>query len=103
MCELLGGSLTGNGATGPERKFANGMFSLFIDPKRIDASHVFDADMARYLKWFSEGKPMPGQEILTPGEPERRMRSQRLANGVPLPEEVWEAIKATGREAEVAP
>jgi uncharacterized oxidoreductase len=103
MCELLGGSLTGNGATGPERKFANGMFSLYIDPKRIDASHVFDADMARYLNWFSEAKPIPGQEILTPGEPERRTRSQREADGVPLPEEVWEAIKATGREAGVAP
>ena len=53
--------------------------------------------------WFSEAKPIPGQEILTPGEPERRTRSQRSANGVPLPEEVWEAIKATGREAGVAP
>jgi hydroxycarboxylate dehydrogenase B len=103
ICELLGGSLTGNGATGPERKFANGMFSLFIDPKRIDASHIFDADMARYLQWFSEGKPMPGQEILTPGEPERRMRAQRSASGVPLPEEVWEGIKATAREVGVAP
>jgi uncharacterized oxidoreductase len=103
MCELLGGSLTGNGATGPERKFANGMFSLFIDPKRIDANHVFDADMARYLQWFSEAKTIPDQEILTPGEPERRMRSQRAADGVPLPEEVWEAIKSTAREVGVAP
>jgi uncharacterized oxidoreductase len=102
MCELLGGSLTGNGATGPERKFANGMFSLYIDPKRIDASHLFDADMTRYLNWFSAAKPVPGEEILTPGEPERRTRSQRSANGVPLPEEVWEAIKATGREVGVA-
>ena len=103
MCELLGGSLTGNGATGPGRKFANGMLSLYIDPKRIDASHVFDPDMAKYLQWFSEAKAIPGQEILTPGEPERRSRSLRLANGVPLPEEVWEAIKSTAREVGVAP
>ena len=103
ICELLGGSLTGNGATGPGRKFANGMFSLYIDPKRIDASHVFGPDMARYLHWFSEAKPIPGQEILTPGEPERRSRSERSTNGVPLPEEVWEAIRATAREVGVAP
>jgi uncharacterized oxidoreductase len=102
ICELLGGSLTGNGATEPNRRFSNGMFSLYVDPKRIDPSHVFDADMARYLQWFSEAKAIPGQEILTPGEPERRARAQRMATGVPLPEEVWESIKATAREAGVA-
>ena len=39
LCELLGGSLTGNGATEPDRKFANGMFSLYLDPKQIDPAH----------------------------------------------------------------
>ena len=34
MCELLGGSLTGTGATRPERRFANGMFSIYVDPER---------------------------------------------------------------------
>ena len=34
LCELLGGSLTGNGATEPDRKFANGMFSLYLDPSQ---------------------------------------------------------------------
>jgi len=98
ICELLGGSLTGNGATAAQRKFANGMFSIYLDPKQIDPAHVFDADMARYLEWFSSTKPIPGQEILTPGEPERRARTQRSKSGVPLPEEVWEAIQATARE-----
>src|ERR1700735_1114874 len=45
LCELIGGSLTGNGATEPDRKFANGMFSLYLDPNQVDPSHVFDADM----------------------------------------------------------
>ena len=36
LCELLGGSLTGNGATAPDRKFSNGMFSLYLDPSRVD-------------------------------------------------------------------
>jgi uncharacterized oxidoreductase len=102
MCELLGGSLTGNGATGPGRRFANGMFSIYVDPKRIDPAHVFDADMARYLQWFSAAKAIPGQEVLTPGEPERRTRAQRSADGVPLPEEVWAAIEATAREVGVS-
>jgi hydroxycarboxylate dehydrogenase B len=101
ICELLGGSLTGNGATEPDRKFANGMFSLYLDPGQIDPSHVFDADMARYLAWFAEAKAAPGQAILTPGEPERASRAKRLATGVPLPEEAWEAILASARSVGV--
>ena len=76
---MLGGSLTGTGATGPGRRFANGMFSLYVDPGRIDPSHFFDGDAARYLDWFKQGKTMPGQAILTPGEPERASRAKRLA------------------------
>ena len=101
ICELLGGSLTGNGATEPNRKFANGMFSLYLDPDQIDPSHVFDADMARYLAWFREAKVAPGEAVLTPGEPERMARAKRLATGVPLPEEAWEAILASARSVGV--
>ena len=101
LCELLGGSLTGNGATGPGRKFANGMFSLYIDPKQVDPSNVFDADMARYLDWFRQAKTIPGESILTPGEPERIARAKRGASGVPLPSGTWEAIVAAARSVGV--
>jgi uncharacterized oxidoreductase len=77
------------------------MFSLYLDPDQIDPSHVFDADMARYLAWFREAKAAPGQAILTPGEPERASRAKRLATGVPLPEEAWEAILASARSVGV--
>ena len=101
LCELLGGSLTGNGATKPDRKFSNGMFSLYLDPKRIDPSHVFDADMSRYLDWFQQGKAIPGEAIMTPGEPERLSRAKRGKSGVPLPDETWAAIVATARSVGV--
>ena len=101
LCELLGGSLTGNGATGPERRFSNGMFSLYVDPKQIDPSHVFDADMTRYLDWFRQAKTIPGEAILTPGEPERLARAKRAVSGVPLPSETWASIVATARRVGV--
>jgi hydroxycarboxylate dehydrogenase B len=101
LCELLGGSLTGNGATEPDRKFANGMFSLYLDPSQIDPAHVFDADMARYLDWFQQGKAIPGEAILTPGEPERASRVKRAQSGVPLSDEAWTLIKATARSVGV--
>src|SRR6201989_2164536 len=36
ICELLGGALTGTGATAPDRRFANGMLDFYIDPQVID-------------------------------------------------------------------
>ena len=101
LCELLGGSLTGNGATEPDRKFSNGMFSLYLDPKRIDPSHVFDADMTRYLDWFQQAKAIPGEAIMTPGEPERAARAKRAKSGVPLPDEAWASIVAAARSVGV--
>jgi len=101
ICELIGGSLTGNGATAPDRKFSNGMFSFYVDPKRIDPSHVFDADMTRYLDWLHEAKAIPGEAILTPGEPERAARAKRAVSGVPLSGEAWASIVATARSVGV--
>jgi uncharacterized oxidoreductase len=97
ICELLGGSLTGNGATGPDRRFSNGMFSFYVDPKRVDPSNVFGADMTRYLVWLQMAKTMPGQAIVTPGEPERAERAKRTATGVPLAAEAWASIVASAR------
>jgi hydroxycarboxylate dehydrogenase B len=101
ICELLGGSLTGNGATGPDRKFSNGMFSVYVDPKQVDPSNVLDADMTRYLDWFQMAKTRPGQTIVTPGEPERAARAKRAASGVPLTAEAWASIVATARSVGV--
>ena len=97
ICEIIGGSLTGNGATGPDRKFSNGMFSLYIDPGQVDPAHVFDPDMTRYIDWFRQAKAVPGEAILTPGEPERAQRAKRGRSGVPLSDEAWASIVATAR------
>ena len=103
VCELLGGALTGTGATGPNKRFANGMLAIYIDPKKIDAADFFDADMTRYIEYFKNTKPAQGvEQVLIPGEPEARLRAERTANGVPLPDETWAAIVATARDVGVS-
>jgi uncharacterized oxidoreductase len=93
MCEILGGSLTGTGATQEERKWANGMLSFYIDPARIDPDGFFPEDVTRYVAYVKSARPAtPGGEVLIPGEPEERTRAQRLKEGVPLPEDTWKAI-----------
>jgi uncharacterized oxidoreductase len=99
ICELLGGALTGTGATRPDRsRFANGMLSIFIDPARFDPAHFFDGEVARYLSYIKETQPAQGvAEVLVPGEPERRVKAERMANGVPLTQDTWNSISTAAR------
>jgi uncharacterized oxidoreductase len=99
ICELIGGALTGTGATRPNRgRFANGMFSIYIDPARFDPAHVFEGEIARYLSYIKETKPAAGvAEVLVPGEPERRIKAERMKKGIPLTEDTWTSISAAAR------
>ena len=79
------------------------MLAIYIDPKKIDAADFFDADMTRYIDYFKNTKPMQGvEQVLIPGEPEAKLRAERTANGVPLPDETWAAIVATARDVGVS-
>src|SRR6478672_9674458 len=103
ICELLGGALTGTGATGPNRRFANGMFAIYVDPKVVDTSNFFDGEISRYVSYFKDTKPAAGIDaVLIPGEPEAKMRAERTRNGVPLPDDTWAAIVNTAREVGVS-
>ena len=101
ICELLGGSLTGTGATRRDKRFANGMFSLYLDPARFDPADFFDADVQRFVDWVRSAKPIPGETVLTPGDPERRARKERMANGLPITAQAWAAIVASARKVGV--
>jgi hydroxycarboxylate dehydrogenase B len=103
ICELLGGALTGTGATSGGRQFANGMLAFYVDPKVIDTSNYFDEEISRYTDFIRETKPIAGIEsVLVPGDPERKMRAERTKNGVPLPDDTWAAIVNTAREVGVS-
>ena len=102
MCELLGGALTGNSCATPGRRFANGMLSIYIDPARLDPSNLFPAETLRYVDFVKAGRPAPpATEPLLPGEPEARVRAERLAHGVPVPEETWASIVQVARSLKV--
>lgn len=103
MCELLGGELTGNGATSFEvRPMSNGMLSFYVDPARVDPTQFFGDEIERYTDFVKGARPVStGGEILLPGEPEARMRAERGKHGIPLPEDTWAAILATARRVGV--
>lgn len=98
MCELLGGALTGNGATQDGPRFANGMLSFYIDPKVVDPGGFFGPEVARYTDFVKGSKPAAaGTEVLVPGEPESRARTQRMADGIALPDDTWASIIGAAR------
>jgi len=98
MCELLAGALTGSGMAGPEQvPFCNGMLSIYIDPKRIDHDNSFDTDVSAFVDWFHEAAPIDADEpVLMPGDKEHQRRTDRTANGLDLPPNLWKSIVAAG-------
>jgi uncharacterized oxidoreductase len=98
MCEVLGGALSGTGAATPGRRFANGMLSFYVDPKIVDPKNFLPGELTRFVDWVKTAKPVPGEEVMVPGEPEARTRAKRLAEGIPLPDEIWQSLVDTARE-----
>ena len=57
MCELLGGALTGNGASQLSQQWSQGMFSFYIDATKIDPEHFFPAEVTRMIGFVKGSKP----------------------------------------------
>jgi len=89
FCEVLAGALTGGGSSHPNNptanKLVNNMFSILFAPAKFTVSDTFSADISRLIEWVKASPPaQPGGEVLVPGEPERRNRADRIANGIAL-------------------
>ena len=96
MCEMLAGALTGSGCAGPaKRRIANGMLSIYLSLETFTGDHDFAAEARRYLDFFTSARPaVAGGEVLVPGQPEQRNRTQRLAEGIEVPGDAWADIRA---------
>ena len=95
MCELLAGALTGSGCAGPSlQRVCNGMLSIYMTPSVFGSTDVIGAETKAYLDFVAAARPAEdGGAVLLPGEPERLCRARRLDEGVPLSDEVWEALR----------
>ncbi len=96
-CELLGGALTGSGATGPGEGIHNGMLSIYIFAKALDDGHGYAAAVADYIEYVRQSRPAdPAKPVMVPGDPERKASAERLRSGLPLSRETFESILAAG-------
>ncbi len=108
VCELLGGALAGGATGGPvsdaRRRVLNSMFSILVDPERLGTAAHLAREMESFVAYATASPPVAGAErVLTPGEPERAMRAERLAHGVPVDSVTWAEIVAAAGRVGLAP
>lgn len=100
-CELLGGALTGSGTwhrpADNLRAVINGMFTIVVDPRRLGTQEAFAREALAFADWLRQSPPAPGSDsVLLAGEPERRARREREADGIALDDQTWAEIVAAG-------
>lgn len=93
VCELLGGALTGGSvmtpANQPKAGVWNNMFTIVFDPSKLGTwgdQGAFESASREFVEWVKSAKLAEGHdEIMMPGDPERKFRMAR-ANGIAIDE-----------------
>jgi uncharacterized oxidoreductase len=102
LVDLLAGGLTGGGCSRPPEgaaRFSSSMLSIVIAPEAYADAGAIGAEIRRHLEFVKSARPRtPGGEVLLPGEPEGRVRAERLTNGIPIDPTTWEQIMASGMQ-----
>jgi LDH2 family malate/lactate/ureidoglycolate dehydrogenase len=96
IAELLSGPLAGADAY-PGVTSRSGIFIFAMDVTVFRPLTEYAKALDKTLARIKAVPPSPGfEEVLLPGEPEARSRSRRERDGIPIPEDTWKAVYATG-------
>ena len=100
VCELLAGSLTGGGAFLPRRAggdtIVNNMLTVIIDPAATGDAAAFAREIDELTAHVKASPPGDGfDEVMVPGDPERKSRAERGANGIPIDNRTWQELVET--------
>ena len=101
-CDILAGALTGGGTFLPERLSAktivNNMLTIIVEPSAVGDRGAFEREVAAYTAWVKSSPPGEGfEEVMVPGDPERKSAATRLAEGVPVDDRTWEELLNAAR------
>ena len=74
------------------------MLSVIIDPDVFGDRRRLQGEIAALIGYVKSAPPRAGfDEVLVPGEPERRRRAERLAGGIEVDERTWTEILGAAR------
>jgi LDH2 family malate/lactate/ureidoglycolate dehydrogenase len=98
---MLGGLLAGMpagrdvlGTLDTEYRCTVGDLFIVLDPKAFPGGDSLADGVKKYLDELRASRPATGfKQVSVPGDPEFKLREERLVNGIPHPEEVWHAAE----------
>jgi uncharacterized oxidoreductase len=97
MCEIMAAAVAGGQGAFDQAKggVLNSMLATVIDISKLGDPALIAADIQAVKSHVKSARPAPGfDEVLTPGEPERRYTAQRLQQGIEVDETTWRDIRA---------
>jgi LDH2 family malate/lactate/ureidoglycolate dehydrogenase len=109
LVHILGGALSG-ASFSPIRKRTQresdphniGHFFMAINPRAFRAEGEFERDLDEVIDVLHDAKRAdPEQPVLVAGDPEMATRKERLQNGVPVPDDLMEQLRAVAKSADV--
>ena len=109
MVHILGGVLGGasfspirNKTQKPSDPHNLGHFFLALDPRAFRGEGEFEADLDQVIDVLHGARRAdPAQPVLVAGDPEMATRQERLASGVPIPDDLMAQLRAVAKSAGV--
>jgi len=100
IVDILAGALSGAGCSGDTApRFGNSVFILAIKVENFVPKSVFHQQVQNLIKWVKSARHATGfNEILVPGEPEKRVKAQREKDGIPIDNETWQQILSVAQQ-----
>jgi LDH2 family malate/lactate/ureidoglycolate dehydrogenase len=91
LAQMLGRALAGMDTTGFDGpRGANGPIIIAIDPTCFTTLEEFGSEVAAQAALITRSAPAEGfDQVLLPGEVERRTALDRGTNGIPIPDTTW--------------
>ena len=101
LCEIMAGALTGGGTARPEQHqedtIRNHMLTILLDPEGFDEQIPFHEEIDRLTAWVKSSRLQPGvEEVMVPGDPERKFTAARLEAGIEIDDNTWNEIVRCG-------
>ena len=109
MVHILAGTLAGasfspirNKTQKPSDPHDIGHFFLAIDPRAFRDDDAFEEDLDQVIDILhGTRRADPKQPVLVAGDPEMLTKSERLEQGVPVPDDLMEQLRAVAERANV--
>jgi uncharacterized oxidoreductase len=106
MIDIFTGAVSG-GLCSREKPITpkgNCVFELIVNPDRFGGAEHFAAEVAQLVR-FTRDCPLAegAKEILLPGDPERRLLTERSAKGIPLDGENWSQLVRLAHRLDITP